>query len=350
MTGNTYLLLFFVIAVGLAAAITGLVRRYSIKNQVIDVPNERSSHSEATPRGGGLSIVIVSLASMLLVFIFDWLAFNEFIALIVGLLAIAIVGWLDDHGDIRFYWRFVFYSVAAIWTIYWIGPLDSITVGSLIITLPGVIGIVITWLGIVWLTNLYNFMDGTDGIASMQAVLAAFFGFVLLLLQGNEAYAVICLGVVCASTGFLIWNWPPAKIFMGDIGSCVLGFFFATISVITDKSGTMLVSLWCMLLAIFICDATFTLIKRICVGEKWYQAHKGHAYQLLVQMGMNHKMLLLNFILVNLVVIWPATFMAWWYPDAAVFYAFGVVMIMFLLWIVINLKYRAFITVEKNSA
>ncbi|MEQ8612632.1 MAG: glycosyltransferase family 4 protein [Gammaproteobacteria bacterium] len=343
------LLLFVISTLVLAAVITRLVRQYSITNQVVDIPNERSSHSEATPRGGGLSIAVVALLSILFAYLFNWLAFNEFIALIAGLIAIAIVGWLDDHSDIRFYWRFVLYSSAAIWTIYWIGPLDSIVVGSVAVGLPHIAGIIITWLGIVWLTNLYNFMDGTDGIAAMQAILASLFGSALLFFQGEEGNALICLGVVCASIGFLVWNWPPAKIFMGDIGSCVLGFFFATISVITDKSGMMPVSLWCMLLSIFICDATFTLIKRICVGEKWYEAHRSHAYQLLVQMGMSHKMLLLNFILVNLVIIWPATMMAWLYPDMASLCALAVVVSMLVLWSAINIKYNAFRKARTNT-
>ncbi len=340
---NIFTIVPIVIVVALLSAVfTGIARRYSLKNKIIDIPNERSSHEIATPRGGGVSLACITICSILLGYIFDLLAQDDFLALFFSLTAVASIGWLDDKGDISSYWRFIIYSIAALWSLCWVGVLENIRLGDLIIDISFSFSIIITWLGIVWLTNLYNFMDGTDGLAAMQAILASSLGFILLLLQKEQGYALICLCLASASAGFIYWNWPTAKIFMGDIGSCMIGAFFAIFSIITDKSDIMPVSLWCMLLSLFICDATFTLIKRIIFGEKWYQAHKIHAYQLLVQMGMSHKTLLLNFILINLVIIWPATFFAWLYPHLAVYLVFTLVCILFFLWLLIQLKYRAF--------
>ena len=336
----------FLVTFLFSLGITSLVREYAVKNAVIDMPNERSSHTEPTPRGGGIAISIPIVISIIGVYLFDLISSPLFIGLLISALIITIIGWLDDHKHIMFYWRVIFYSIASIWTISWVGSLDAISIGLIRIPLPYMWGYIVTFLGLVWLTNLYNFMDGTDGLAALQGICAGFFGGVLMLLEGETGLALICFIIVSSCLGFLYWNWPPAKIFMGDIGSCLLGFIFGALALISDVTGTVSVSIWCMLLSVFICDATFTLIKRIVRREKWYDAHCSHAYQRLVQMGMTHKQLAIAFFFLNTIAIWPMSYAAYAIPSHAVYISIGIVVLMFALWLLVQIRYHYYF---KNS-
>lgn len=312
--------------------VTGLVRRYSINKQIIDVPNERSSHSKPTPRGGGLSISLSLILGIVWLSYFDMLTIQITFAFFLSVFIIAFTGWLDDHRDIPFYWRVVMYSVASLVLLFETGGLESIRIGDVIIEMPLIMGYIITFLGIVWLTNLYNFMDGTDALASIQAICASLFaGWMLYQNEGYEL-AMICFIIAASCLGFLYWNRPPAKIFMGDVGSCVLGFMFAMLSLLSDLAGLLPVYIWCILLSLFICDATFTLIKRIVGREKWYQAHRSHAYQRLVQMGMSHGRLALLVFIINVLLLWPAAYLAYNYPVYSLAISIWIIVLMFILW------------------
>ena len=135
------------------------------------------------------------------------------------------------------------------------------------------------------------------------------------------------------------WNWPPAKIFMGDVGSCVLGFIAGVLAIASDKMDSVLVSIWCILLSLFICDTTFTLLKRMFSREKWYSAHRSHSYQRLIQMGMSHKKLAIIVIFMNLFFIWPMAYIANTWQDYAVVIAIVDVTFMFAIWGLIQVHY-----------
>ena len=305
---------------------------------MIDLPNERSSHIFPTPRGGGLSITISIFFSVALLYYFQLISLVFAVALGLGGLVIAVVGWLDDHGDISVILRGIAYSLAAIWTIYWIEGMDHIVIGKHIISLNSA-GALIAFLWLVWVTNLYNFMDGTDALAAVQAVCTGIMSGILLIFSGEQGLAMICFAITVACFGFLFWNWPPAKIFMGDVGSCMLGFCFGVLAIFGEKIGVVPIIIWFILLSVFICDATFTLIMRIIRNEKWYSAHRSHAYQRLVQMGVGHKSLAIYVSIINIFVLWPLAYIAYQWQQFTIASLIITVLVMLILWLTIQYRF-----------
>ncbi|MGH7704176.1 MAG: MraY family glycosyltransferase [Gemmatimonadales bacterium] len=286
MTGLT-VVLGVVAGAALSWWLTGVVRRYAIARALLDIPNPRSSHTTPTPRGGGLAIAGVALTGVALAGAMDPSSRATAIALGGGGLLVAWVGWLDDRRGLSAGSRVLVQVVAAAWALYWLGGLPSLTVGDWTITL-GPWGSILGAVGIVWCTNLYNFMDGVDGIAAGEAVSVAGIGTVLLWLSGNQGLSLMAATVGAASAGFLWWNWSPARIFMGDVGSGTLGFLFAGLAVASENAGAVPLAAWLLLLGAFIFDATATLLRRVLRVERWYQAHQRHAYQRAVQAGLSH--------------------------------------------------------------
>lgn len=158
---------------------------------------------------------------------------------------------------------------------------------------------VLAVIAIVWMINLYNFMDGIDGIAGTEAITISGAAAIFLWVQ-NSGLVAVCLLILAAVLGFLIWNWPPAKIFMGDVGSGFLGFVIAVLAIWSENSGAAPLLIWLLLLGVFIVDATVTLVKRMTRGEKLYEAHRSHVYQLAVQAGYSHKQVTLTILLINM--------------------------------------------------
>ncbi|MEO6696428.1 MAG: glycosyl transferase family 4, partial [Gammaproteobacteria bacterium] len=187
-------------------------------------------------------------------------------------------------------------------------------------------------LAVMWLTNLYNFMDGIDGLAGAQAVTAGLAGGVLLWWLNAPGLAGASLALAAASGGFLIWNCPPARIFMGDTGSGLLGFSFAVLALAGEQSRAMPAAAWLILLALFILDASYTLLARLLRGEAWYHAHRSHAYQRLVQAGLSHRRVTLWVLLINIVVLWPAAGIICAYPGLLPWVLLVVAIAGWLLW------------------
>ena len=161
-------------------------------------------------------------------------------------------------------------------------------------------GSVVAAVGIVWLINLYNFMDGIDGIAGTEAISVALSAGILLFWTGSQELAWVCIILALAVGGFLVWNWPPARIFMGDVGSGFLGYVFAVLAIVSEKSFSVPLIIWLMLLGVFVTDATITLFKRLARGEKLSQPHRTHVYQLAVQAGYSHKQVTLVVLFINI--------------------------------------------------
>jgi Fuc2NAc and GlcNAc transferase len=258
--------------------LTGLMRRYALAKQLLDVPNARSSHREATPRGGGLAMVVgFGLLLLAQSVLGDWdrrLA----VAVLPAALLVAAVGFRDDHGHVSVRGRIFVHGVAAAWAIYWLG-------GGLEVALPhgsvaiGRSGQLLALLAMVWFLNLFNFMDGIDGIAAGEAVFLAFAGAWLAALSGLQDLvdALLVLGAV--ALGFLVWNWHPARIFMGDVGSGFLGAVLGMLAYAAVAADGALFWPWVILVAAFVTDASITLARRFLRGERWYEAHRSHAYQ-----------------------------------------------------------------------
>jgi len=265
-------------AVLAAWALTWAVRHDAIRRQVLDHPNERSSHDVPTPRGGGVAIVVVTLAAEGGLAIAGWISARQALALAGGGVAVAAIGWLDDHGGVRASARAAVHFAAAAWALWWLGGLPELRVGAGSVPL-GPAGAVLAAFGIVWSTNLYNFMDGIDGLAGAEATACGVLGGLLLLATGGRGVAAAAFAVAAASAGFLAWNWHPARIFMGDAGSYFLGFTFAVLAVASERAGAVPLLAWMVLLGVFVFDATVTLVRRARRHERLYAAHRSHAYQ-----------------------------------------------------------------------
>ena len=258
---------------------TGLVRRFAQARSLLDIPNERSSHSTPTPRGGGVAIVVVVLAGILTGAAGGWIRDTIALALVPSGAAVALVSWLDDRRGVPQSIRFLVHLAAAAWVVYCFGPVDIHL---------GLLGPIVTVLGIAWMANLFNFMDGIDGLAAGEAITVGLAAMVLCWRAEDLEPTWLAALVAMAAAGFLPWNWHPARIFLGDVGSVFLGFILASLGVLTSQRGDVPATGWLVLLGVFFLDATITLLRRFGRGERWFAAHRSHAYQRAVQAGVTH--------------------------------------------------------------
>jgi Fuc2NAc and GlcNAc transferase len=259
-------------------ALTAAVRRYALARGVLDIPNERSSHERPTPRGGGAAIVAVVLFGTAAGAAAGLVPVPVAAALIPGGLVIAAIGWIDDHVGLSRWPRAAVHTAAAVWAVLALGGLDSVRLGTVELD-TGFAGTILAVVGVVWAINLYNFMDGIDGLAAGEAMSVGAFGALLALVAGAPGIGFVAALVAAAATGFLTWNWAPARIFMGDVGSGFLGFAFGTLAVASETLAGPPLLCWLLLLAVFVFDATVTLARRFLRGEPWYKEHRSHAYQ-----------------------------------------------------------------------
>jgi Fuc2NAc and GlcNAc transferase len=287
------------------------VRLYAL-DKLLDIPNERSSHSRPTPRGGGLAIAVTAIGGVIIAAMLRWIDWNLALALSGGAAMIATVGWVDDHRSLSALTRFAVQFLSAGWAMYWLGGLPSLIIGPSSISL-GFVGTILGVIGIVWAINLYNFVDGIDGLAAGEAVTTGVIGGLILLGMGQSGLAMISLLIAAAAGGFLPLNWAPAKLFMGDVGSGMLGYLFAVLAIASENAGAVPLLIWVLLLGAFVFDATVTLCRRIMHGEKWYHAHHSHAYQRMVQAGRTHAQVSATVLLINLVLALLAI-VAWLRP------------------------------------
>ena len=292
----------FLITFVASLAMTGIIRVYLVRHHIIDIPGARSSHVIPTPRGGGVSFVLICLL------IIPWLCFEGFIgfretmALWGAGFIVAVTGFIDDYRSVPVRYRLCAHFLAAIWALCWLGALPSLSVfGYSIPTLllyPGMV------LYLIWLLNLYNFMDGIDGIASVEA-LTILFSFCLLSLLSGDGNIALPVLLAFAVAGFLYWNFPPARIFMGDAGSGFLGIMLGILSIQTSLQKPDLFWAWIILLGVFIVDATVTLIRRVLRKQKFYQAHRSHAYQYASRLYCSHRVVTLAVGVINLAFLFP---------------------------------------------
>ncbi len=300
-----------------SALLTGLMRRVAVSRGLLDVPNARSSHQIPTPRGGGVAIVVASSAGFCLLSATHLLDFNLLMALLGGGLAVAVVGFIDDHRPLPAGVRLVMHAVAALWALVWLGGLPPLRLVGHVVQL-GFGGYVLGCLGIVWTLNLFNFMDGIDGIAASEAV---FIGAGGALVAAVGGYAAGSLGVdlvfAAACAGFLFYNWPPARIFMGDVGSGFIGYVVAVLALATTRHDPSAPWEWLLLGAVFFADATVTLVRRMARGERAQDAHRSHAYQWLARRWKSHRRVTLITIVINVGWCLPCALIATLFPERA---------------------------------
>ena len=257
---------------------TGVVRRYAVSAQLLDHPNSRSSHVVPTPRGGGIAIVV---SFLLLTLGLGWAGSIELplcIALVGAGALVAALGFIDDRSSLPARWRFLGHAAAAAWVLAWMGRVPAMPIFGALVDLSYA-GPALCMLYLVWMVNLFNFMDGIDGIASVEAITSALSGAALWWLAGTgTGWLVAVLFAACVG-GFLVWNFPPAKIFMGDAGSGFLGLVVAALSLWCGQATPALFWAWFILIGCFMVDATTTLVRRVRRGERFFEAHRAHAYQ-----------------------------------------------------------------------
>ncbi|HEX5818295.1 MAG TPA: hypothetical protein VFY20_05435 [Gemmatimonadales bacterium] len=264
----------------LSAGLVGAVRRYALRRAVLDVPSERSSHSVPTPRGGGLGLIAAGMIVIVVALLTGARGSWPLAAALVGVVAVAIVGWLDDHGSLPVAPRIATHVLA------------GLAVAWLALDLPGPFGIVgvagAAW-WVFWTVsaiNVTNFMDGIDGIIGLQVLV---FGLhVARLDAGRGDASILAAALVGAVLGFLAWNWAPAKIFMGDVGSAALGVLLVVTGALAQRTGHWPISIVFLPLFPLFLDASVTLWRRWRRGDSLTAAHRTHLYQRLANGGWGH--------------------------------------------------------------
>lgn len=251
-----------------------------------------------------MAIVLSFLFLLPVLPLFSLLSWSSTWGLLGAGAGIAVLGFLDDHGHIAARWRLLGHFSAAVWALFWLGGAPPLTVMGATFDL-GWVGVVLAILYLVWMLNLYNFMDGIDGLASLEAIFVCLSAALTYASMGLAALAWAPLLLSFAVAGFLYWNFPPAKIFMGDAGSGFLGVTLGIFSLQAAWASPSLIWVWVILMGVFIVDATFTLIRRLVRGDKVYEAHRSHAYQYASRKFGRHLPVTLTVGLVNVVWLLP---------------------------------------------
>lgn len=318
-----------------AVQITGRVRRFALKHQLLDIPNRRSSHTVPTPRGGGLGIVATFLPAAALLMLTGLLSIQVGAALFCGGLIIAVVGYCDDRFRVPASRRLLVHFLAAGGAVAWMGGIPPLRIMTWTVQW-GWFGHLAGVIGLVWLINLYNFMDGIDGIAGSEAVFVSGVGGIFLWLDGCQELAIVTWSLTAACLGFLYWNWPPAKIFMGDIGSGFLGYTLGILAMSSARENESSLWIWFLLLSVFIVDATVTLLRRLIRGEQCFEAHRSHAYQHATTRYGRHLSVTLGVLGINGFGLLPLALVAWKWPGTAPFAAGAAVILLTILAIRFN--------------
>lgn len=273
------------------------------RHQLFDIPNERSSHTVPVVRGGGVAFTLLYLVVLLVIMINGDIARADLLVLIVGGLLLAVVGFADDKYGLSSWHRLLVQclctAVSVVVLFFEVAVLDS----SLMFLWLFLVALVSVW----WI-NLFNFLDGIDGYAISEAVFISLAAAGLCYRADAETSVQLFLMLAASLVGFAIINWPPARLFMGDAGSYFLGFIIAMLAILTVRDQLISPLSWLVLTALFWIDASYTLASRILNGERWAQAHRSHAYQILSRRWGSHQRVTSAAILVNVIWLFPLTY------------------------------------------
>jgi Fuc2NAc and GlcNAc transferase len=309
------------LALALAATLTPLLRSWLLRCNLVDLPGERRSHDVPTPRGGGLAIAVAILLALLLAPVGAWWPGVS----VLGVLA--LLGWLDDRVELPPSLRLAVQAATAVLGLSWLGPVVSVPLFGHLVDLPW-LWTPLAGIAVVWLINLHNFMDGSDGLAAMQGVWSGLAFAVIMWMNGLVGPASFGFAMAGGFAGFLLWNRPPARIFMGDVGSMVLGGGVAMLALVGAVSGVVSVWLSLIVTSVFVVDATATLARRVMRGERWYTAHRQHAYQRLIVAGWSHGQVLALYAATNLLLVMPAAWTVIANPDLGAVIAIGLIVLL----------------------
>ena len=284
------ILFLILLSVALSFVLTYLIKEYSLRKKILAEPNERSLHEKPTPTGGGVAIVFVWYLGISILFLSGIIEKELFYALLCGAL-IAVISLIDDIFSLSPLLRLIVHFISSISALWLLGGLRPIIIPEFEMNYTYII-YPLAIIGMVWFINLFNFMDGVDGFASVQAIIIS---LVMFIFTGGISNILL----IACITGFLFWNWPKARIFMGDVGSTQLGFILVVLGIYFHNKLEFSILNWIMLASPFWFDATLTLFRRWRNGEKLSEAHRKHAYQRFVQAGFTHQKLIFVLIGVN---------------------------------------------------
>jgi Fuc2NAc and GlcNAc transferase len=298
---------------------TASIRRYAISADLIDYQNARSSHVNPTPRGGGLAFVVGGLSGVVALAAAGRISHKLALALVLCGGMVSLIGYLDDYGKATVPLRFAVHVVAAFTALLLLGGLPDVLIGSILFEW-GWLGYLVGVVVIVWALNLFNFMDGIDGIAASEAIFVLTAAAFLQFIGGTVDTAWPAAVLASSILGFLRWNWPVAKIFMGDVGSGFLGYIIALLAVASTRENPVAIFEWLILGGVFFVDATVTLIRRLIRGDRVYEAHRSHAYQWLARRWKSHLRVTMLVWIVNVFWLFPFAWLCTRYPTKALFF------------------------------
>jgi Fuc2NAc and GlcNAc transferase len=298
-----YWIVFTFLLYGLSIAAIGIYYSYAINRGILDLPNSRSSHKVITPRGGGLPIVF--LWGILLGWVIYQFHLPYQTALIFGpALVVGYLGYIDDRKSLSAFSRLLVHILSAVIVLIALGASKEYVLPLYFLPIWAVF--LLLTISLVWFTNLFNFMDGMDGIAGTEALF--FFGLASYIFwqSGSDVLMVLSWGLFALVSGFLTWNWPPARIFLGDTGSGFLGMLMAIFALVGSIWYGVSIFVWLIISGVFWFDASVTLIRRLLCKENIMTAHCSHAYQRLLQRQFSHRTVLLMIMAVNSLLTWMA--------------------------------------------
>jgi Fuc2NAc and GlcNAc transferase len=330
------LILAIIVVTALTAfTFTGLILWLAKKLTVLDVPNERSAHTVPTPRGGGLAFVIVMTAALGFLLSEDYYPAEVLLPLIYCSVAIALLGLWDDIASLSAKFRLLFQFIISTTFIAFLPVIPLLNIGGYLVPVEFCAPLYVV--AMVWLTNLYNFMDGIDGIAVSQALAVCIIVGLIGAVNGNYFWLLI-LGCIFGSVlGFLPWNWASAKIFMGDVGSSYLGFIFACLMFLSAQESGIWV--WLIILGLFITDTGATLVIRLMAKNNVFAAHQSHIYQQLARYLGSHQQVCVVLLLISAVWLAPLALLASNFDNSAWFICIFAYLPMLLIAVKYSSKY-----------
>jgi len=284
---------------------------YAIKKNILAVPGSRTLHETLTPRGGGIVFSLLFVFSVVILYFIGTINFNILMVLGFGAFIASIFGFIDDIVDISASYKLAMQCILAIWSIYWLEA------SILINWVPYWLSLSIITLLLVWILNLYNFMDGVDGMASSGGLFFSLSLALILLHEGHPQTAILFFILAGSLGGFIFFNWPPASIFMGDSGSLFLGYTFGSLLLFTVTTGSLTIWTWLVVFGYFFSDTMVTQIARIIIVKRWYSAHRSHAYQNLARITGSHFKITMGVTTFHLIWILPLAFWSVLQPNFA---------------------------------
>jgi UDP-N-acetylmuramyl pentapeptide phosphotransferase/UDP-N-acetylglucosamine-1-phosphate transferase len=302
--------------IAMASAITALTSLVLVRlvipvarsRGMLDQPGRRQSHSVPTPTGGGLGLVAACVLVSLLLHAAGAVPDAWARAIVPGMILLAVTGWIDDSRSLSQLLRLAVQLVVSF------GLLAFLVLAGQVFN-PA--GLLLGGITLVWVMNMYNFMDGSHGMAGFEGLFVGVVTGVIFLVDAEFALAAAAFLVAAACLGFLPWNFPAPRVFMGDSGSVPLGFALGGLLLLGVLRDALVPAVAAMALSVFLVDSTLTLIRRVIRGERWYTAHRKHVYQRLIAEGWPHSRVLLLYQAINITIVVPAIVLATMYPQHA---------------------------------